>query len=639
MELSRLISKSRRGLIVVGNVRPSLMNEGESQIAVADAISDFAEHIGFPVIAGVQQVALRFRSSCVVLFAEHLLKCPDVANNLNPDLIIQIGAPLVSTEVPSIISKSIKSSIHEASHVLIHPHTLSERVDPSFTVTRHIQADYSILKLVSENMMAGGGGSELGPLVMLGRLLQGKMKKIILKASEDDLIHDSESALSEPEVILVLAEVFAETAEQALFLSNSMTIRDSDFFLYPLSNTLAGEKGVMVETGTNRGASGIDGLISSAVGFAEATETPTTLVIGDVSALHDIGSLHNLVQHTKSSKQGQGKRRHPVISIVVNNDGGGIFSFLPIAQHGSDVSFDEFFGTPTNSFSFRKGAEAFGLPYRLATNYDAMKQSFSGALRDGTSSMFEAVVMSRESNVQVHRRISEGVTNFVNSVLIADDLESMRRESSRLTTFSNDFHNSSIVGESKTLVMLHGWMGDKTDWDEIGLSLSGHLPHWSIKAVDLAGHGAASDSSCEIGSIRRCLNLPLQAEDHDLSVQKMAEDVVDLLLKHNVHCIDAIVGYSMGARVALAIHDRYARTNGLIHNHTKLVLLSSFTEEHSSQRTQTMICRECLKMTEFPKPFASVGTSPASAKQTRYRASSGGTASLTNGMVHQYGVI
>jgi 2-succinyl-5-enolpyruvyl-6-hydroxy-3-cyclohexene-1-carboxylate synthase len=73
---------------------------------------------------------------------------------------------------------------------------------------------------------------------------------------------------------------------------------------------------------------------SSALGFAEASQSPTTLVIGDVSALHDIGSMHSLANDATVLKQTPGKKSHPLTTIVVNNNGGftGIWSSLPALQ-------------------------------------------------------------------------------------------------------------------------------------------------------------------------------------------------------------------------------------------------------------------------------------------------------------------
>jgi 2-succinyl-5-enolpyruvyl-6-hydroxy-3-cyclohexene-1-carboxylate synthase len=70
----------------------------------------------------------------------------------------------------------------------------------------------------------------------------------------------------------------------------------------------------------------------------------------------------------------------PFTIIVLNNDDGGIFSFLPIASHGSDIAFEELFGTPTNTFSFEKGAAAFDLPFATrVVNPESFQRLFEGS--------------------------------------------------------------------------------------------------------------------------------------------------------------------------------------------------------------------------------------------------------------------
>ena len=107
-DLAGLIMKSKRGIIVVGNVRGTACDDKVSEAETANVISHFAQTIGFPIIAGVQNAGLRFDSPAVIPFAEHVLKHPSVSKDLKPDLVIQIGAPLVSSEVPKIIVDATK---------------------------------------------------------------------------------------------------------------------------------------------------------------------------------------------------------------------------------------------------------------------------------------------------------------------------------------------------------------------------------------------------------------------------------------------------------------------------------------------------------------------------------------------------
>lgn len=129
---------------------------------------------------------------------------------------------------------------------------------------------------------------------------------------------------------------------ELLFVSNSMPVRDLDTFV------LRSERGLTVLG--NRGASGIDGIISTAVGASLATGKRVTALVGDVALLHDANGLASL--------------REPdarVVLVVVNNDGGGIFHFLPIRNF--EPAYTPYFATP-HGRDFRHLAELHGIPHR-----------------------------------------------------------------------------------------------------------------------------------------------------------------------------------------------------------------------------------------------------------------------------------
>ena len=151
---------------------------------------------------------------------------------------------------------------------------------------------------------------------------------------------------SEPAVVEVLVEHLPE--DSVLYVASSMPIRNIDRY--------APKIGVRVLA--NRGANGIDGLISSALGVA-ATGRRTFVLTGDLSLLHDIGSL------AAAARLGL-----PITIIAVNNNGGGIFSFLP--QAGLPRHFDRVFGTP-HGLSFVPIADAFGLRAVHAETADQLR--------------------------------------------------------------------------------------------------------------------------------------------------------------------------------------------------------------------------------------------------------------------------
>jgi 2-succinyl-5-enolpyruvyl-6-hydroxy-3-cyclohexene-1-carboxylate synthase len=164
----------------------------------------------------------------------------------------------------------------------------------------------------------------------------------------------------------------------ALCVASSMPIRDVDTFAAP--------DGAPVPVAANRGASGIDGTVATATGFARGSEHPVTLLIGDLALLHDLNSLAML-------------RDLPVVVVVLNNDGGAIFSFLPVAQHKD--FFEPYFGTP-QGLSFEHAAQMFDLGYEHPRSATEFVEAYRVACARNEPTLIE-VRTDREENVKLHR--------------------------------------------------------------------------------------------------------------------------------------------------------------------------------------------------------------------------------------------
>jgi len=141
----------------------------------------------------------------------------------------------------------------------------------------------------------------------------------------------------------------------------------------------------------NRGTNGIDGLVSSGIGAARASGRPTAIVTGDLGLLHDIGGLAALRDVST-----------PVRVVVIDNDGGGIFGFLPQAEALGDDEFEALLGTP-RGVDVAKVATLFDLPHRhLETLAD-----LPDALDAGTGLI--EVRTDRGNNVEAHRELTRRV--------------------------------------------------------------------------------------------------------------------------------------------------------------------------------------------------------------------------------------
>jgi 2-succinyl-5-enolpyruvyl-6-hydroxy-3-cyclohexene-1-carboxylate synthase len=164
-----------------------------------------------------------------------------------------------------------------------------------------------------------------------------------------------------------------------LCLSNSLPIRHADTYL-------GAAEGLVVSV--YRGANGIDGVSSMSLGMATGTGAPTLLVTGDLAFLHDLGGL-------AAAKQ----LDTPMVVLVINNDGGGIFSYLPIAQ--ATEHFETLFGTP-HGLGFDAAARLFGLPYARTTDGPGVAEAVARGLAAPGLSIVE-VIANREQTAAEHR--------------------------------------------------------------------------------------------------------------------------------------------------------------------------------------------------------------------------------------------
>ena len=191
--------------------------------------------------------------------------------------------------------------------------------------------------------------------------------------------------LSEPGFWRTLGPALADG--ELVYTASSMPIRDQEAFL-PASDA-------DVLFLANRGANGIDGLISSGIGAAHASGRPTVIVTGDLGLLHDIGGLAALRDVDI-----------PVRIVVLDNGGGGIFEFLPQAEQLDRDEFEALLGTP-RGVDTERAAALFGLPHRRLDRLDALPE----VLTAGTG-LIELTVDRRE-NLALHRRLTEVATAAV----------------------------------------------------------------------------------------------------------------------------------------------------------------------------------------------------------------------------------
>jgi 2-succinyl-5-enolpyruvyl-6-hydroxy-3-cyclohexene-1-carboxylate synthase len=364
-EVERLweeLRPAKRGLIVAGRL--------ESR-AQGEAVARLAESIGWPLLADVgSQVRFGVEPGNRVAHYEALLATERFWGDHEPDAVLHFGGRALSKRLEQALARTAPDP-----YVVVREDPF--RLDPVHRVTQSVEADVvEFCGTLSELVTTRPSKAEPGWLVSWSEASENAGSLLDARIIEND-------QLSEPSVARLISRNVPR--EHGLVLASSMPIRDMD--------TFAAADGVAVSMAANRGASGIDGTVATAAGFARGREAPATLVIGDLALLHDLNSLSML------------RERPPVVVVVLNNDGGGIFSFLPVAGHAE--FFEPYFGTP-QGVGFEPAATMFGLEYANPETVSGFLEAYKAACGRSSSTLIE-VKTDRQENVKLHRELLEGL--------------------------------------------------------------------------------------------------------------------------------------------------------------------------------------------------------------------------------------
>jgi 2-succinyl-5-enolpyruvyl-6-hydroxy-3-cyclohexene-1-carboxylate synthase len=358
-EVAGHIGNAISGVIVAGRQLDAELRE---------PLAHLARVSGFPVLADPTS-QLRcgpHDRSHVIAAYDLLLREEHFARSVVPDLILRFG------EMPT--SKPLRAWIAAsgADQLVIDPY--GGWNEPTNQAAAILRADPTELASGWSARLEGLEGRER-PAPERWMQAETAAQEALREAFED------ESTISEPALHRALGA--AHRDGDLVYTSSSMPIRDQEVFL-PASST-------DVSFLSNRGANGIDGLVSSGIGAAHAGGRPTTIVTGDLGLLHDIGGLAALRDVST-----------PVRILVIDNDGGGIFHFLPQESTLDPDEFEALLGTP-RGVDTAKAAALFDLPHRRLESLDQLPE----ALAAGTGLI--EVKTDRQANVAAHRRLAERV--------------------------------------------------------------------------------------------------------------------------------------------------------------------------------------------------------------------------------------
>lgn len=352
-QLYEQLSPIEKGWIVCGDL---------DKPRFAEAVTKLAEALGYPILADpLSQLRSGIHAKdWIIECYDAILKDETIAQHLLPEVVIRFGAMPVSKPLSLTLKRD--------------PSIMQIVVDggdgwrePTYMASRMVYCEEIEF---CNRLVEQGKQRRMSEWAKLWRDVNELARKVLLRAKQEE-------SLFEGKVFIELADVLPE--QSLLFVGNSMPIRDADTFF------MVNDKQIRVLA--NRGANGIDGVVSSALGASIVAE-PLVLVIGDLSFYHDLNGLLAAKLHQLNAT-----------IIVMNNNGGGIFSFLPQANYRTH--FETLFGTPTN-LRFEHVVRMYDGQYYEATTWNEFREYVQQSVHNKGLHVIE-LCTAREENVGKHR--------------------------------------------------------------------------------------------------------------------------------------------------------------------------------------------------------------------------------------------
>jgi 2-succinyl-5-enolpyruvyl-6-hydroxy-3-cyclohexene-1-carboxylate synthase len=347
-----------------------------------EVVDGFAAASGWPVLADPLSGARR--GPAAVSAYDGLVRAPGFAAAHRPGLAVRVGAAPTSKALTGWLDESVPQ-------VLVDP--AGGWLDPGRAASLRLTADPSaLLAAVTARLGATGPGPRPppgagGPFPVSPWLREWLEADRLAREAIDGLLDD----WAEPFEGRVARDLVAWMPDGGtLVVGSSMPVRDVDAFAAPRDG---------LRFVANRGLSGIDGFVATALGVAAAGTEPVAALCGDLTLLHDASSL-----------LGAAGRRRGAVLVVCDNDGGGIFSFLPQARLPADL-FEPLFGTP-HGLDLAALAAAALVPATVVEQAAGLVPALDAALAGGGTRLV-VVRGERAANLARHRAVTEAVAAAV----------------------------------------------------------------------------------------------------------------------------------------------------------------------------------------------------------------------------------
>jgi 2-succinyl-5-enolpyruvyl-6-hydroxy-3-cyclohexene-1-carboxylate synthase len=365
--LRELIGSARRGVLVAGR--------HERDTPLGEAAASFCEAAGWPLLADPMSGARR--GGAAVAHYDALLRDCSFAREHTPEVVLRVGDLPVSKPLRAWLA-----GLQAVPQIAIDPEGAWQ--DPASALSHSLDVEPAATLAAMTSSPTRSDPDWLADWRSADERASAAILGVLAK-----------SGLSEPAVAAELGVLLPQ--EATLFVASSMPVRDIETF-WPVR---ADPPRVLC----NRGANGIDGTVSSAFGASAAGAGPVVLLIGDVALAYDIGGLL------------AASRLHLKLTIVLlNNEGGGIFDFLPVAESPMARHRDHYtrhIATPTG-LDFALAARLYGLDHEAVSDLASLRTALESALSARCSSIVE-VRSERRSNVELHRGVWSAVSSALSS--------------------------------------------------------------------------------------------------------------------------------------------------------------------------------------------------------------------------------
>ncbi|WP_372726732.1 2-succinyl-5-enolpyruvyl-6-hydroxy-3-cyclohexene-1-carboxylic-acid synthase [Nostoc sp. TCL26-01] len=318
--------KSDRGIIIAGVAQP------QQPEAYCRAIAQLAQMLQWPVLAEGLSPVRNYAglNACLISTYDLILRNQQLAKQLAPNIVVQVGDMPTSKELRTWIDTN------QPRRWIIDPS--DQNLDPLHGRTTHLRMRVEEMERESQGEISPSQSEYLQMWCLAETQVRANVDATL--ANIEDLV--------ESKTAWLISQILPP--ETPLFIANSMPVRDVEYFWKP--------NNLRVRSHFNRGANGIDGTLSTALGIAHRQQS-SVMLTGDLALLHDTNGFlirNKFVGH--------------LTIILINNNGGGIFEMLPIAKF--DPPFEEFFATPQD-INFAQLCATYNVQHELITSWQQLQ--------------------------------------------------------------------------------------------------------------------------------------------------------------------------------------------------------------------------------------------------------------------------